>query len=90
MGVRERARSRVCDCRSRKNVTCSWSRSRFLPLAAWFLLPSLFDANAYASNDAAVLRIALEHFAKHEWNLAKHKEAKTLIVVNDQTEGLSV
>ena len=61
-----------------------------LPLAAWFLLPSLFDANAYALNDAAVLRIALEHFAKHEWNLAKHKEAKTLIVVNDQTEALSV
>jgi hypothetical protein len=58
-----------------------------LPLAAWFLLPGLFYANAYASNDAAVLRVALEHFAKHEQYLARHKEAKTLIVVNDQTEG---
>jgi hypothetical protein len=58
-----------------------------IPLAAWVAAPGVFYANAYASNDAAVLRAALEHFAKHEQYLARHKEAKTSIVVNDQTEG---
>jgi hypothetical protein len=58
-----------------------------LLLAAWFVMPGLFYANACASNDVAVLRVALEHFAKHERYLARHKEARTLIVVNDQTEG---
>jgi hypothetical protein len=58
-----------------------------LLLAAWVAAPGVFYANAYASNDATVLRAALEHFAKHEQFLARHEQAKTLIVVNDQTEG---
>jgi hypothetical protein len=58
-----------------------------LLLVAWVAAPGVFYANAYAANDAAVLRAALEHFAKHEQYLARLKEAKTLIVVSDQTEG---
>ena len=66
----------MCDCRSRKNVTCSWSRSCILPLAAWFLLPSLFDANAYALNDAAVLRNRPRTLCQDERNLASIRKPR--------------